>query len=250
MGEIDAAQVAAQALYPVSENQPLPSRGLFQELNPIQPVTPPAFFQLGKSNMVERPLLIPQHRRLRRQPCANPDIDSMTELRQKLQTDPIAQQLSVAIGRIDAIFKFPFIKIFQNLRLGDFKQWSNNLQILIRTVECKRARRTHPAQALPPRPTQQPHQHSLGLIVCGMCRGNLVQSPYPSDFREETIALLPRERLQIAAAGARAKLRQINFSQMKCQAELFSQCANKSRILLGLVAANPVLQMGHFNMKI
>ena len=37
---------------------------------------------------------------------------------------------------------------------------------------------------------------------------------------------------------------------MKCHAEIFSECANKSRILLGVFRANSVLQMGHFKMKI
>ena len=61
-----------------------------QQNTPVQPIATPAFFQLGLGDLFEHRLFVAQHSGLPRQPRGDAPIDALAQLRQQLQTNPVA----------------------------------------------------------------------------------------------------------------------------------------------------------------
>ena len=99
-------------------------------------------------------------------------------------------------------------------------------------------------QAAASRPTQQAHQHRLGLIVKGMGGSDSVGRSLGQQFREPAVAKFASCSFQADLLLPRMS-RSISHPFMYLQLKLSGERAHEQRVGIGLSAADPMMEVGH-----
>jgi len=194
--------------------------------------------------IVQHPLFVSHRFRHARQAFVETGIDSFLKLWQQIEPDPVAQQRGVAVRAIEPIVELLVREITLDLASGAFDERANQYRTSFNFFQsCNGG---HGAQASPAASPEKAHQKRLRLIVARMAECDLPEVSFFGDGGKKIPPRLSRHLFEIAFAAIRFNSLELELLQMEGHGEAVGHVGDKARVLARLLAANAVLEMGHF----